>query len=233
MDFESSKTLGGVGGVLIVVGSLLILGARAGATSLGVASGAIVLVGLILVLVALSGLAGFYHEKSMFSNALYSFVAGIVGVVASAVGLLYVVFDTSTLKNLLLELYPGWNGSWSTLSSYTGTSPNTSNISSSTLLAFVGALFAVLAILWVFLIVSGFFARRSLKTLGTKSSVSLFSTAALLGIIGAFLTIVFIGFVVIWVAVLLMTIAFFQMRQQPMQVQANVAQPSPSAPTPV
>jgi uncharacterized membrane protein len=51
-------------------------------------------------------------------------------------------------------------------------------------------------------------------------------------IIGAFLTIVFIGFILIWVAVLLMAIAFFQIKPQAEQPPATVV-PPPSTPTPV
>ncbi len=87
-------------------------------------------------------------------------------------------------------------------------------------------------VLWVFAIVAAFFARRSLKTLSSKASVGLFSTASLLLIIGAFLTIIFIGAILIWVAVLLMAIAFFQIKPQPEQSASTMA-PLSSTPTPV
>ncbi len=96
----------------------------------------------------------------------------------------------------------------------------------------LGALFLVLVVLWVFAIVAGFFARRSLKVLSTKASVGLFSTASLLLIIGAFLTIIFIGAILMWIAVLLIAIAFFQIKPQPEQPVATMA-PPPSTPTPV
>ena len=71
-----------------------------------------------------------------------------------------------------------------------------------------------------------------LKTLSAKASVGLFSTAALLLLIGAFLTIVVIGFILMWIAVLLIAIAFFQIKPQPEQPVATVT-PPPSTPTPV
>jgi len=222
MTLESSKTLGGVGAILILVGILV--------TSYTFS--VVTLVGVILLFIAVNGLANYYKDRSIFSNAIYSLVAGIVGVVAALAALLYIIFDTTVLTSLLQKIYPSWNGSWSTISSLRGMTPNTANIKPGDVLPIFGAMFAVLVILWVFLIVSAFFARRSLKTLSTKTSVGLFSTAALLLLIGAFLTIVFIGLILIWIAVLLMAIAFFQIKTQEEQPSATVVPPS-STPTPV
>ncbi|HMK95837.1 MAG TPA: DUF996 domain-containing protein [Candidatus Limnocylindrales bacterium] len=223
MTLESSKTLGGVGSILLLVGSLL--------TSY--TYGVVTLVGAIILLIGLSGLASYYKERGIFSNAIYSVVAGIVGAVVAVVAVLYIIFYTTILTSLLQEIYPTWNGSWSSLPSIRGMTPNTANITTSAVTSVLGALFLVLVILWVFLVVSAFFARRSLKTLSTKTGVGLFSTAALVLLVGAFLTIVFIGFLLIWIAVLLMAIAFFQIPSQQEQPQAPMAPPSPSTPTPV
>jgi uncharacterized membrane protein len=222
MSFESNKTLGGIGAILILIGSIV--------TSY--TFGVLTLIGVILVFIALNGLANYYKERGIFTNAIYSLVAGIVGVVAAASAALYIVFDTTILTNLLRNIYPTWNGSWSTISSLRGMTPNTSNISVSNVTSALGAIFLVLVILWVFAIVAAFFARRSLKTLSSKANVSLFSTASLLLIIGAVLTIIFIGAILIWIAVLLIAIAFFQIKPQPEQPPATMA-PPPSTPTPI
>jgi uncharacterized membrane protein len=224
MTLESSKTLGGVGAILILVGTLV--------TSYSY--GVITLVGAILVLIALNGLANYYKERSIFSNAIYSLVAGIVGVVAAGVTVLYIIFDTTILTGFLEKLYPNWNGSWSTLSSaISGRTPQTANITTGDVASIVGAIFLVLVILWVLAIVAAFFARRSLKTLSTKTNVGLFSTGGLLLLIGAFLTIVFgLGFILMWVAALLIAIAFFQIKLEAEQPTATVVAP-PLTPTPV
>jgi uncharacterized membrane protein len=222
MSLESNKTLGGIGAILILIGSIV--------TSY--TFGVLTLIGVILVFIALNGLANYYKERGIFTNAIYSLVAGIVGVVAAASAALYIVFDTTILTNLLRNIYPTWNGSWSTISSLRGMTPNTSNISVSNVTSALGAIFLVLVILWVFAIVAAFFARRSLKTLSSKANVSLFSTASLLLIIGAVLTIIFIGAILIWIAVLLIAIAFFQIKPQPEQPPATMA-PPPSTPTPI
>jgi uncharacterized membrane protein len=222
MSLESNKTLGGIGAILILIGSIV--------TSY--TFGVLTLIGVILVFIALNGLANYYKERGIFTNAIYSLVAGIVGVVAAASAALYIVFDTTILTNLLRNIYPTWNGSWSTISSLRGMTPNTSNISVSNVTSALGAIFLVLVILWVFAIVAAFFARRSLKILSSKANVSLFSTASLLLIIGAVLTIIFIGAILIWIAVLLIAIAFFQIKPQPEQPPATMA-PPPSTPTPI
>jgi uncharacterized membrane protein len=213
MTFESSKTLGIVGAVLLLIGTIPF------AAYIGI----IAFVGFILLLVALHGLANYYKETGIFNNALYGFIAGIVGVVATVAAALYVIFDTSILTNFLYKIYPSWNGKWSSLA---GLTANTSNITVSDVTPVLGAMFAVLAILWIFLIISAFFNRRSLKMLSTKSSAGLFSTAGLLLLIGAILAIAFgIGLILMWIAILLIAIAFFQMKPQPEQPAAPAAPP--------
>jgi len=216
MTLESSKTLGGIGAILLFIGLIPFAGPYLGIVAL---------VGFILVLVALHGLANYYKENGIFNNALYGFVAAIVGVVAAVVAAIYVIFYTSILTDFLHKIYPGWNGSWSSLA---GLTPNTSNITLKDVTPVLGAIFSVLAILWIFLIISAFFNRRSLKMLSAKASVGLFSTAGLLLIIGAILTIVLIGVVLMWIAVLLIAIAFFQIKPQPKQPVAPAAPPPPA-----
>jgi uncharacterized membrane protein len=205
MTLESSKTLGGVGAILLFIGMI-----PYGEPYLGV----VALIGLVLVLVASYELADYYKENEIFNNALYGFISAIVGVAAAAIAIVYVFFYTSIFTDFLHEIYPGWNGSWSSLA---GLKPTISNITASNIKPILGAVFSVLAILWIFLMISAFFSRRSLNKLATKTSVGLFSTAGLLLITGAILTIVLIGLLLVWVAVLLMAIAFFEIKPQPEQ----------------
>jgi uncharacterized membrane protein len=218
MTLESDKTLGGIGAILLFIG-LIPYGEPV--------TGIIALAGLILVLVALYGFADIYKERGIFNNCIYGIIAVIVGAVIA--GVVVVVSVLTTLKNFLYQIFPGWNGEWSKLS---GLTPNTSNITISTVLPLLEDLLVVFVVLWIFIIIAAFFARRSLKTLSAKTSVGLFSTAALLLFIGAILTIVLIGILLMWIAVLLIAIAFFEIKPQPEQpVTTMTAQPS--TPTPV
>jgi len=222
MDLESSKTLGGVGAILLLVGTLPVLSSYT--------FGVLAVVGIIIILVALNSLANIYKERGIFNNSLYGLIVGIVGAVIAGVVVLVAVL--SKLKTLLLQLYPSWNGQWSSISSLSGMKPDTSNLMSGTVVSVLEGVLAAFVILWIFIIVWAVFVRRSLKMLAAKSSVGLFSTASLLLIIGAALTIVVIGLLLMWIGVLLMAIAFFQMKPQAEQPPATMAPPL-STPTPV
>jgi uncharacterized membrane protein len=221
VTLESSKILGGIGAILLFIGVITFF-VQPFLAILG-------LIGIILVLVAMHDLASYYKESGVFNNALYGFIAGIVGIVVTGITFVYLFFYTSVLTDFLYKIYPSWNGDLSTLS---GLTANTSNISLSDATPILESFFLVLVVFWIFSIIAAFFARRSLKALSAKASVGLFSTAALLLLIGGFLAIAFIGFILMWIALLLIAIAFFQIKPQPEQPVATMA-PSPSTPTPV
>ncbi|MDH5733147.1 MAG: DUF996 domain-containing protein, partial [Candidatus Bathyarchaeota archaeon] len=85
------------------------------------------------------------------------------------------------------------------------------------LMAHVAALVGSLVLLFIFVVVAAIFYRKSLTTLTEKTGVGLFGTAGLLLLIGAVLTIIAIGFLLIWIALILLTVAFFQIRAEPTQ----------------
>ncbi|HUK85046.1 MAG TPA: DUF996 domain-containing protein [Candidatus Acidoferrum sp.] len=221
MTIESNKILGGVGALLIFVGIFPYVDTF----------GIVELIGVILVLAALHGFASYYKESGIFSNSIYGIIVGIVGgVVAVAVGLTIVL---PNIKDFLLKIYPSWNGSWSTISSFSGMTPNTANISFSDIVPFITAAIVIFVIIWVTAIIASFLIRRSLKQLSIKTSVGLFSTAGLLLLIGAVLIIVVgLGLILMWIASLILAIAFLTMKpKEPVQPQMVTA--TPSTPTPV
>ncbi len=202
MTLESSKTLGGVGAILMFIGVFPYVNYF----------GIVELIGAILILVALHGFARIYKENGIFDNAVYGIIAGIVGVVLAAVIGIAIVLPN--IRDFILKLYPSWNGDWSTLSSLSGMTPNTSNISFGDIIPFITAAIVIFAILWIFAIIATFFMRRSLKQLSTRTNVGLFSTTGWLLLIGAVLIIVFgFGLLLIWIAALILAIAFFTMKQ--------------------
>jgi len=199
-------------GVISLVGLILILVALYG--------------GLILILVALYGFASIYGDRRIFNNFLYGIIAGIIGAaVAVAVALFSVL---SVLTQLLYEIFPGWNGDWTALQ---GMTPDTSNLETGTILSLLGGILVVLVILYITAILGGFFTRRSFKALSEKTGIRLFSTAGLIFFIGTFLTIILIGLLLIWISILLIAIAFFQIRAQPEAPAAATAAVAPPAPS--
>jgi uncharacterized membrane protein len=73
----------------------------------------------------------------------------------------------------------------------------------------IAAVLIGLALIWVFFLISAIFLRKSYNAVAAKLNVGLFRTTALLYLIGAALTIVLVGFVVIFVADILQIVAFF------------------------
>ena len=203
MNLKTSKTLGGIGAILLVISVLPYI------SQLGI----IGFIGAILVLVALYGFARVYKESGIFSNALYGILAGIVGVVLAVVIGIAVVLPNIT--GFLLKVFPSWNGDWQTLSSLSGMVPNTSNIGFGDIIPFITAAILVIATLWVFGIIATFFVRRSLVQLSAKTNVGLFSTTGTLLLIGAVLVIVLgLGLLLMWIAALILAIAFFRIRTE-------------------
>jgi uncharacterized membrane protein len=216
MTLESSRTIGGIGAILMLIGIFPYLSYF----------GIVELIGAILVLVGLYGLSGYFRESGIFKNALIGIAAGVVGVVIAAVVGFTVVL--ANITPLLHQIYPGWDGNWSSLQ---GMTPDpdaftSGNFDPSTLLPLVTGLIAVLAILWIFAIIAAYFVRRSLKQLSARSNVGLFGTAGTLLLIGAFLTIIFIGFILMWIAAILLAIAFFQLKHP----EPDLSQPPPPPP---
>ena len=208
MNFESSKTLGGIGALLAFIAFILSFVFSYGGLVIG-------LVGFILVLVGLRGLGDYYRERNIFTNAMYGFVALVIGIItAVGVSVATILMNLDNLKSFLLQIYPGWNGDWASLPNITP-DPNafsSGNFDFSIIIAFLIGILAVIVVIWIFAIIATFFIRRSLNKVSEKSTIGLFGTAGLLMLIGAVLTIVLIGVFLVWIGVLLLGIAFFQLR---------------------
>ncbi len=222
MSLESSRTLGGIGSILMLIGTLPVIGSST--------YGIIALIGLILIFIALYRLANLYNEKRIFNNALYGLITAIVGVAATAiVAFIAILASLSSLENFVSQFFPGWTpGDWTALSGMTPTVPT--NIDFSALGTIIAAIVVVFIVAIVFAIVTMYFFRRSLQQLSAKSAVGMFSTAGLTLFIGAFLLILLIipGLIVMWIGVLLMTIAFFRLRPQQAPMTTTTPPPTPT-----
>ncbi len=77
--------------------------------------------------------------------------------------------------------------------------------------AFLGVL-AVLGIVWIALIVSSIFIRRAYDNIATKLNVGTFRTAGTLYFVGALLTIILVGFIILFIAYIVQVVAFFSIQ---------------------
>jgi uncharacterized membrane protein len=208
MTLETNKNLGGVGAILIAIGGLATFGAGY--------AGLLGLIGLILVLISMKGFADHYNEAGIFNNALYAVIMVIIGVVAFIGLFMFSLFET--LKDLGIA-----TEDWANL----GIIIREHLMNMETFWEFVGAIILALGVLFICVLIAVIFARNSLNLLGAKTGVGMFGTAGLLMLIGGILTIIFFGLILIWVAWILVAVAFFSIRTQPTQPQ-----PQPT-PTPV
>ncbi|TMI60268.1 DUF996 domain-containing protein [Candidatus Bathyarchaeota archaeon] len=68
---------------------------------------------------------------------------------------------------------------------------------------------------WVFTVISATFLKRSYEKISQRLNVSAFATTGLLYLIGAALTIVFVGFLIILIALIFQVVAYFSIQDRP------------------
>jgi len=178
MSMEQGKSLASVGALLLIIGSFV--------PFLGI-------VGFILLMIGLKNLSDYYKDRSIFNNALYGVLFGIIGVAAAAFILIAVIFGGTFLG---FQYGPGGQD-------ITGITGN--------VFAFFGGILIALVIAFIFYILMALYLKRAFDSLAHMSGVGMFRTAGLLLLLGAILTIVLIGLVLIFVAWILLTVAFFSM----------------------
>jgi len=81
-----------------------------------------------------------------------------------------------------------------------------------------------LALAWIVLIVSAIFVRRAFDKMAAKLNVGTFRTAGMLYFVGALLTIVLVGFLIIFIAFIVQVVAFFSIQDTMVSQQAPLAQ---------
>lgn len=204
MSLESNKTLGGVGVLLVILGSLGMIAHWA--------VGLLGIVGVILVLIAMKGLSEYYKEEGIFNNTLYGFILSIVGGAVS-VAILVVSFFVLVIGEFWVVFedfqWTNWQNFWN----------------------LIAPIVAPLIIAWIvfviFLVITAHFYRTSLSLLAEKSGEKMFDTAGLLMLIGAALTIVLVGVIVTFIAWILIVVGFFSIKTPSSQPPPPTAPPAP------
>ena len=190
VEFETAKALFGAGLIL----QLLFW------VPMGMDLGLVGLTGLILSLIGLHGISQHYGRPDIFRNYLYSFIAALTGtaiLVASvvAVALVGTAGNEADWNHRLYApvIYPPMHA----------------------IMRYMAIFAAVVAVLWATVIVSAHFLRRAYRALSEASGVDHFETAATLVWIGAWLTIIIVGLLVIFIGEIFAAIGAFSLRPKP------------------
>ncbi len=170
------------------------------------AVGIVSLVGIILILISMKGLADDFQDGSIYRNALNGFIYGIIAIVITIVVAII---------------------AFAAIFSFGAFSGFGIGVAALTILAAI----AGLVILFIFFVLSAMHFRRAFDTLGEKSGERMFHTGGFLLFLGAILTIVIVGFILLFVAWILLAVAFFSMRP-PMAAAPAYAPPYTQAPPP-
>jgi ribosomal protein L40E len=97
---------------------------------------------------------------------------------------------------------------------------------------FSGLFLVVLGAFWVFTIISAIFLKRSYEKISQRLNVSAFATAGLLYLIGAALTIVLVGFLILLIALIFQVVAYFSIQDRPPTPSWGQPAPQTFAPSP-
>jgi uncharacterized membrane protein len=168
------------------VGSILVI-----LTAIPTVGWVLGIVGFIMTLIAVKYISDSLNDSTIFTNILISIILSIVGVAIAGI-----IVVAAALRFVGIGRVAGT------------TTP-------ASIFTLIGDLIIALAVVWIVLIVSSYFLRKSYNTIATRLDVGMFRTGALLYFIGAILTIIFVGLILILVAQILFIVAFFSIPETP------------------
>ena len=169
------------------------MGSLSSAKTLGGVGGILVfipgisLVGWILILLATKEISESVQDKTIFDDALLAAITAVIGAVV------FVVFAFSFA--LLPRSTGGPFGAFGAV-------------------AFAPFL-VILGVFWVFTIISAIFLKRSYEKISQRLNIGTFATTGLLYLIGAALTIVLVGFLILLIALIFQIVAYFSIQDRP------------------
>ena len=162
------------------------------------------IIGILLLIIGLKGLSEYYKDNDIYQSAIWGVIYGIIGIIALSIGLF-----GSVISSMFSSIAAG---------------PG--------IAALFGLLVFILVLLtaFVFFLLMAMKFRKCFNILADRSGEQLFRTAGTLLIIGAILTIILVGVVLLFIAWLLATIAFFSLR--PKSYSSSYVSTQTSSPTP-
>jgi len=201
MEMQSNRLLGIIGALFMVLGFIPTIGWL------------LFLIGIIFVLIAIKGYGDAYKEGSIFQNTIYTIVFEIIGFVVFIGVVIYGAMGfLSSLGFTSITDFSSWTQvEWQNV------------INMSNILPFIGAIVLGLVVLFAFTVIASLYFRKAMKTLSEKTGVHLFHTTGTVFFIGAILTIIFFGFIIIWISFILLMIAFYESKAQSQQPQPQTS----------
>ncbi len=161
------------------------------------------IVGIIMVLFGMKNLSKAYNDDSIWKNTLYAVIFGIIGIIASGL----------TLESLF------FSGIFA--SAVFGIGDTTG------IIGLITGVIIFLVVAFIFYLLEAIYIRRAFDSLANKSGVGLFRTGGLLLLIGAILTICLVGLFLIFIAWILILVAYFQIPTNSTSTQYQMPPPPP------
>ncbi len=206
MDLRNAKTIGGIGTILLCLSFIPAIGVL------------FAIPGVILVLVSLNEIARKLNESRIFNNYLISVILNVISVLVAVTSLVYTAF---LFMSFVIKL---------PFEEFSNVSPEVlfnRIFSQGELLSFMESfgkwlwiVLLVLVIIYILMVVSGYFIKTSLNEVGEKLNDSNFKTAGLLIFLGNLLSILFgLGFIIVFVGDIFLAIAFFSMKTEAAEIK--------------
>jgi uncharacterized membrane protein len=192
-----AKSLGEVGSILVLLTAIPSIGWLVG------------IVGFVLLLFAIKDLSEIVGDRKIFNNMLVAVGLGIAAMVVGALVIVGSVLRFIGLNNLSL-----------------GPSFNASSVPAGDWAGLIGSILVGLAAVWIIMIVSAVYVRRTYGALSSSLKVGAFDTAGSLYLAGAATTIILVGFVLLLVAEIMVVVSFFSIPEKPPMVAPAMAVPA-------
>jgi uncharacterized membrane protein len=164
------------------------------------------IIGVILFLRGIKELANYYQDKEIYESSLTGVKFYIIALIAAGVAIAAIVIGVGSATGF----------------TFTGFVPTVGF--GAGLVAFLGGL----VVAFIFYVLAALHLRKTFNTLAQKSGEASFTTAGNLLWWGAILSIILVGFVLIFIAWIFATIGFFTMKSR--QFQQYTPQPNGATP---
>lgn len=200
-SLSDAKIVGGIGTILLLVGFPIPY------VGFGLS-----IIGLILQFIAIKTIADVVKDKTIFSNFLLNFIFGILAFSS------LIIIMMGTIGTL---------GGFSFFTALEGMNPSNPSEIFSLLQPLLGGCFLALIIMWIFSLIGAIYLRKSYNTIAEKTNVESFKTTGTLYLVGTATFIIFVGFLILFIARIFEVISYFSLpEKKPSEKQADEPNPS-------